>query len=58
VYRVANSVEILSACRQVSHQRIVEDTCMQATLASVVSLICAQTMVTVATTIDTEVCRW
>ncbi len=58
VYRVANSVEILGACRQVSHQRVVEDACMQARLASVFSPICAQTIVAVAATEDTIVCTW
>ncbi len=37
VYRVANSVEVLGACRQVSHQCIVEDACMQGRRASVIS---------------------
>lgn len=47
VYRVANSVEVLGACRQISHQRVVEDACMHATLASVISLIGAQALVPV-----------
>ena len=37
VYLVADSIEVLGACRQVSHQCIVEDTCMQGRLASVIS---------------------
>lgn len=47
VYRVANSVEVLGACRQISHQCVVKDACMHATLVSVISLIGAQTLVPV-----------
>ena len=57
MYRVANSVEVLGACRQISHQRVVKDACMHATSVSVISLIGAKTLVTGNPTIDTEVCR-